>query len=137
MDRLLRLAMFVGKALTVAGLLAQIPMAKAITRLDHECITLLNPASCRSAGNSVCNYLAGKPGGSCGGKCTFCDSSQTIPAKACIALEGSTCYGDEPSVSCGTSNKKKGDCRLNTSCLCLNISTAGPCDDSDISLCTN
>lgn len=113
-------------ALATCGLLMQLAQAQI---RDQKCVPQLNPATCSSAGNSVCNALG--VGGCPDDECHYCDDPSTpVASKICMEWEGETCQIDpnQKKAECDSmANWKIGTCGLNGTCLCLNQVADGPC----------
>lgn len=73
-------------AVATCGLIIQ--LAEAAPIKNAKCVTMLNPATCSSGGNSYCNAVAG--GGNClANSCNYCDDSNTTVANQnCANWEG-------------------------------------------------
>lgn len=93
-----------------------------------RCVTMLNPATCQSVGNSMCN--AGAQGGNCiPNECVYCnDSKTTVPSKNCVNWENFVCNTIQQSQDCNAmATQKSGTCGVQGSCLCLNPNGADNC----------
>ncbi len=99
---------------------------------DSRCVTMLLPRQCGSAGNSMCQTLAGDPGGCISTACAYCNSSVAVADKVCASWYVYTCsLTGGAATNCGSNNTWRiGACENSGGCLCLNPMDNGSCGTS-------
>lgn len=114
-----------GVAMVVSGM--GVAIAEAENLQNHMCVFGLNPLTCDSVGNSICNEESGTIG-TCGATCFYCPGSGTVPSRYCVVAEGYVCASDpSEKTTCTVAGvtQIQGECEQQGSCICTNTMPNG------------
>jgi len=113
-------------AIVIVECVVSVCVGMGTVQTDYRCITLLTPKTCNAIGNSMCQATS-----PCGGVCTWCNATTSLPDKICVRWEGYTCAENgSAQLNCNTGRYRRGKCLVVGSCSCTNDVDAGNCTGS-------